>query len=259
MKLSLKEIHAIETEMLREVAAICERHGILYFLAYGSLIGAVRHKGPIPWDPDVDILVPHHHFEQFIKLVRAELSEKFFLDYFDVNPEYPALMPRIALKGYSSYTLHLDVFRLVGVPANTEERETYRKKARHYRNIFLYKKSNARYFVNYSWKRKYYRMLMKMVYAPISISSLIKKYNSHCGKYAYDDSEMVLNINGGYEKKEFIQRSFFGNGILMHYLDFQVRVPENYHEFLEHFYGDYMQFPPKEQQVTLEEYEIREL
>lgn len=259
MKLSLEEIHGIETEMLREVASICERHQILYFLAYGSLIGAVRHKGPIPWDPDVDILVPHHHFEQFIKVVRAELSEKFELDYFDMNSDYPALLPRIAMKGYSSKILHLDVFRLVGIPAAETERETYRKKARHYRDVFLYKKSNARYFVNYSWKRKYYRMLMKLVYAPISTSSLIKKYKNHCGKYAYDESEVVLNINGGYGKKEFIQRSFFGNGVLMDYLDFQVRVPENHHDFLVHFYGDYMQFPPKEEQVASNEYEIREL
>lgn len=81
MKLTIQEIQTIETEMLKEVHDICERNGIDYFLAYGSVLGAVRHGGPIPWDTDLDIIVPIDQFSKFENLMYEELPEKFYLEY----------------------------------------------------------------------------------------------------------------------------------------------------------------------------------
>src|SRR5690554_3534688 len=129
MKLTLKELQGLETEMLKEVAEICEKHHIDYFLAYGSLLGAIRHNGPIPWDTDVDIVIPFAQLALFLKVVREELSDKFYVDFHDTNKNYLRFFPRIGMSGYESRQLHLDVFLITGAPKHKEEQKILKDKA----------------------------------------------------------------------------------------------------------------------------------
>ena len=115
LKLTLKEIQEVETEMVREISRICKEHKIPYFLHCGSALGAVRHHGPIPWDSDVDVIVPYHRCRDFCDAMRRNLPEKFCLYFHDTDPHYVALFPRIGLAGYSSKIMHVDVFRLIGI------------------------------------------------------------------------------------------------------------------------------------------------
>ena len=72
--ISIEEIKKIETDILDEVVAFCNQNGLRYFLAYGTLLGAVRHKGFIPWDDDIDIHMPRPDYERFLKLKRFKLG-----------------------------------------------------------------------------------------------------------------------------------------------------------------------------------------
>ena len=88
MKLSLQELQDLETEMLKVVAEICERHNIDYYLAYGTALGAVRHQGPIPWDNDADIALPNYQLDCFIEVMNRELPDKFYLRFITIFPYF---------------------------------------------------------------------------------------------------------------------------------------------------------------------------
>ena len=71
-KLTLDEIKSIEINILSYVASLCEKHNLRYFLAYGTLIGAIRHKGFIPWDDDIDIAMPRDDYNRLLDIMRCE-------------------------------------------------------------------------------------------------------------------------------------------------------------------------------------------
>lgn len=258
MKLTLNELQDYETEMLKEVSEICDRNNIKYFLSYGSLIGAIRHEGPIPWDVDADIVIPFNQLEWFLKIVRKELSSKFYIDFHDTNKDYLLFFPRVGVTGYSTKQLHLDIFLIVGAPDNEKEQIKMKNRANYLTYIMRYK--NLKYggfeFHKISLKAKLvvYIRAFFMIFVPKK--KLIKKFEKLCRRYPYESSETIVNIAGGYYMKEFIPKKFYGKGVLKNYAGLQIRVPELYHEYLQHFYGDYMEFPPEEERATQPYYYI---
>lgn len=258
MKLTLQELQALETEMLKEVSEICQRNNIDYYVVYGSLLGAVRHKGTIPWDTDVDIAVPESQLPNFIEVVRAELSDKFYLNFYDVNKSYVNMYPRIGLKGYSTKLLHLDVYRIVGAPHNKKEQQEFKKKANYLSYILHYKNLKEGYFafnkINLKEKLVIYIRAFFMIF--VSKKKLIRKIENLCTLYPFDTSKITVNISGGYGEKEFISKELYGQGALAEYEGISIRIPEKYLEYLEHFYGHYMQLPPKKEQQTKDFYHI---
>ncbi len=259
MQLTIKEIQHYETEILKEVATICKKHNLTYYLAYGSVLGAVRHQGPIPWDSDIDIAVPVHQMTKFIAIMRKELSEEYYLDYFDTNVYYPFLFPRIGLKGYSTNILHIDVFKLVGIPSNSTEQIKFKKKVLPYNTLFKYKNIHQKYGAQFSLKGKIFYSLIKLFLSPISNKYIVNRFNQLANKYTYKTSDFIMNINGEYGDREFIPKNFYGTGTVSKYANIEVTIPEKHHEYLSHFYIDYMKLPPKEEQKVSSSYKITEI
>lgn len=256
MELSLKEFQNIETEMLQEVSRICEKHEIQYFLAYGSVLGAIRHQGPIPWDLDIDIIVPYHQLSDFISIVRKELSTKFFLDFHDINKYYTATFPRIGLKGFSTVNLHIDVFIASGLPNSLLQQRSILKNANRLRKIHFYKLANEKYRGKLSLKTKIIYFVYKIFYSYIRINRLRRKFYELCAKYPYDQSDFIFNPGGSYGLKEVIPKSFLGNSSLKEYSSLQVRVPEYYTHYLKHFYNDFMELPSENQRKVSNKYSL---
>lgn len=95
---SIKQCQAKGLEMLLEVDRICNKHNIMYFLDSGTLLGAVRHNGFIPWDDDVDIAMLRTDYEAFLKVCQDELDSRYFLQTNETDPFYPFAMARILYK-----------------------------------------------------------------------------------------------------------------------------------------------------------------
>ena len=88
-----------ELEILYEIDRVCKKHSITYTLTYGSLLGAIRHKGFIPWDDDVDIAMTREQFECFKEICKCELSDGFFYQCNETDPEYFHLVDKIRING----------------------------------------------------------------------------------------------------------------------------------------------------------------
>ena len=88
-----------QLSILEEVDRICKKHGIGYWLDGGSLLGAVRHGGFIPWDDDFDIALPRDDYEQFLALAKEKLSDRYLLMNFEENNNYPLMTTRLMIRG----------------------------------------------------------------------------------------------------------------------------------------------------------------
>ena len=125
----LRRIQQIETDVLCEVDRICQKHQIKYVLGFGTLIGAVRHQGFIPWDDDVDICMMRKDYERFKDICRTELNPKYFYQSKDTDPEYYHLFDKIRVNGtvfkedlIAEHDIHhgvyIDIFPMDYVPDN---------------------------------------------------------------------------------------------------------------------------------------------
>lgn len=259
MKLTINELQAIETEIVKEVADICKRNNIDYFLHCGSALGAIRHGGTIPWDTDVDVIVPYNQYEAIINVLRSELSDKFYVDYYDNNKDYPALFARVGLKGYTTKILHIDIFKLVGISSDINQQRKFTKKARLYRNLYLPQKVKEKYYGKITFQYRVVVTLMKLVLYPISTKKLIKKFEKLCNLFPFEHTEFVTNPSGHYGVKNILPKSYYGKGTYVNYAGVEVKIPEQYDAYLRHYYGNYMQLPPENKRKVKDCYDIIEL
>ena len=128
-----RDIQLQELEILKEVKRICDLHKIRYYLSSGTLLGAVRHKGFIPWDDDIDIMMPPDDYIRFLEVATSELGEEFFLQTYETDPYFYASFAKIRKNGTAMmrwnderYHIHhgiwLDIFPIIYVKSDSDYR-----------------------------------------------------------------------------------------------------------------------------------------
>jgi lipopolysaccharide cholinephosphotransferase len=125
-----RELSATQEKLLRlasYIHSICEDSGIWYSLAAGSVLGAVRHGGFIPWDSDLDIFVRITDLARFREAIMSTLPSEFRYYAWDREPNYHPAFDRLAYKGVSHYEVHVDIFPLIGVPEEPRKRDLFIK------------------------------------------------------------------------------------------------------------------------------------
>lgn len=133
----LERLHRVLLLMLKDFAALCDRHGLRWFVAYGTAIGAVRDKGFIPWDDDVDICMPREDLDRLVAIVQAGADDRYSVMNAQTNPTYPLATTRLMLNGTEfrdaalqtvdfESCIFLDLFPLDNVP---DDERLYRKQA----------------------------------------------------------------------------------------------------------------------------------
>ena len=148
-ELNMNEIKRIELDVLLNVADFCEKNGLTYFLAYGTLIGSIRHKGFIPWDDDIDIMMPREDYNRFMQIFNDEMKET---PYFAVNPcsnqssqSFVKVGNKNTIKlepeySYKGAMIDIDVFPIDGMPANEAEYDGWYKKMYQIYTAYFYQK-----------------------------------------------------------------------------------------------------------------------
>lgn len=274
---NLNKIHQIQLEMLKEFHNFCTENKLRYFIIGGTLLGAVRHGGFIPWDDDVDIGMPRKDFIRLQKLW-SEKAPKHLQLFYDLTGKSPYYMPKIMnlkTKVYYPYAfkethVYIDVFPFDGTSpiklvrnSNvyvlyfliklylwiSEEGWLFLKRFRHSTNKVIKKIKRQASFIIFSFIR------LLPFRLPERIRKLIETLAS---KYDYDNSEYVVNYYGMYRKREIVKREWLEPQVLIKFEDMELYAPKDWHSYLTHIYGDYMTPPPPEKRVN-HSLEIKEI
>lgn len=256
--LSLQEIKLAELEILIEFDRTCRENNLNYSLAGGTLLGAVRHKGFIPWDDDIDVCMPRPDYEKFKEIFNRNIaSDNYYLtDDNGKNAEYPFLKLQfkkieIVENGFNEVqNLWVDIFPVDGLPSNKKKVKSIYKKSSLYRKIIVFDK----------WKslNEYGGRHNKFVAFLINV--FVKLYGAHRAirnsiklalKYKYEESDYVGAITWGcYGVGERMLKSEYEQYTEMEFEGQKFSVMGCWDSYLHGIYGDYMQLPPEDKRVT---------
>lgn len=238
--ISVEERKKIQLQILIEVDLFCREHGIKYMIAYGTLLGAIRHKGYIPWDDDIDINMPINDMIRFKNEFHSET-----LKYCDVDtePHYEYSFSRIAYtptyskKGLISrkYGICIDLYPVVGLPDTKEKIEQFFKETKELLTIRM-KKINRR---NHAVK-------LLPINSILGFDDLMRKYRDQIFKYPYEGSKYFFHNGGPIAWYQVFDYDVFENQVEVEFEGHKFMAPANYHEYLTQCYHDYMTLPPED-------------
>lgn len=273
--LSLDEQKKIMLDLLKKLIQFLDDNGLKYTLAFGTLIGAVRHKGFIPWDDDVDIAMPYDDYKKMISLLRnKEISENVRFSCHETNPNHlwafgkvydttTKLDEKIFLNRYAgrqeslNFGLYIDVFPIYPAPDGVKEQVEFEKEIR----------ANYKRMIHASRKVVFPKgcvnAVKKMIYdfsfilsRLIGIDYFLRKHDRLISRYVKANTNTVCS-NIVIKKFAFLDKSIYDDTVLVPFENLYARIPANYDVVLKNMYGDYMKLPPENQRrshVRLVEY-----
>lgn len=270
----LRKVQLAQLEIAKEVKRVCEENNIKYFLDSGTLLGAVRHKGFIPWDDDMDIGMLREEYNKFIKIAPQKLSDAYYLQTWDTDEYYANAFAKVRKKNtiYAEYNcryskvgneLYIDIFPYDVYPDVSKKRKKQGKKVNLYRCTLLIKNGV------YPWKAtggrlKNFGRFIK--YLPYLISSLFmykknikEKYLRAMYMYNNEDSEYLYEQAGSASYgKWIVPRKCFEKYSELVFEDTSFSCPVDSELYLKSVYGDYMKLPPEEKRMNRHNiYEIK--
>ena len=261
---NMELLHQVDLEITRAVVDICDRHGLTYYMLGGTMLGAIRHKGFIPWDDDVDLGMPRDDYETFLKLAEQELPEHMKVVNYRNDPNYMYYITRILHTqtkveeeriGNDNRFTHasIDIFPIDGTPNNPIVRKIYFFRVLYHRALMslCYKDS-----IDRQRKRSAKERTLLWVMERIPVEKFTTPYKQKCKidkllrKQKVAGSRYIGNIMGAYRTREIVPAEFYGKGAMYTFEDMQLRGLERYDDYLRYTYGDYMQLPPEESRKT---------
>ena len=248
-------------EMLEWFHSYCSNNGLKYFAVGGSMLGAVRHGGFIPWDDDIDVALPRPDYEKLLQFFSDREGQYFLESPYTGNSDYLYSYAKLYDTGTTlvEHTrrdckrgLYIDVFPLDGIGDTDQEVDKNFSKVDRL-NMFLmtrtcaYEKrrglaKNAAIFAS--------RLIPSFV---VNDKKLSIKVDKTASSFGYD-KKYVANLMGAYRRKEVMEKKIFGKPTEYKFENITVYGVEHYEEFLTHIYGDWRKLPPEEKRKTAHNY-----
>lgn len=264
----MNELQSKLVDMLAWFHKFCEENELRYYIIAGTMLGAVRHGGFIPWDDDIDVGMPRSDYEKLRKLSLEQPKIKYMFEYPSLaNTEYPFLWAKLydtttTLVEKQKYTIkrgiYIDIFPLDGIGNSMNEA------IKNYEPIK--RSTNLNFMISCSVlkRRKWYKNCLILIGG--SIASLVvnkpklaKKIDDSCKRFDFDSCKIVSNLMGGAHEKGLVKREYFGKPTEIKFENLTVYGLENPDLYLKSMYGDYMKLPPKEAQISYHDSEILDL
>ena len=248
-------------ETFRAFDAFCKRHQIQYYTAGGTLIGAVRHKGLIPWDDDVDVWMLRKDYERFLTF-RGQVEGHYdIMDSRDENYWLLSLAKFVdtdttlwEFEHYPCITgVYIDIFPLDECDADKAMalRKEYDETS--FKLTYAMAKHSLRQFVTLLSHRDlgtFKSYLKDSLYYRPRYQKYLQEYEACVQKIKTSKGEMYVAFDGLYQEREIYKKEWLAEIVKLPFEDMEVDAPVGYHEILTQVYGDYMQLPPVEKRVS---------
>lgn len=257
-------LHQVDLDIAKAVVSLCDRHGLTYFMLGGTMLGAIRHKGFIPWDDDIDFGMPRDDYERFLEIAPKELPEHLKVVNYRNDPNFMYYITRVQdidtkvvekrIQDDTKYThASIDIFPIDGTPNNALLRKIYFFRVLYHRALMAlcYKDS-----IDTERKRSRKERLLIWVMMRIPTEKFTTAYKQKCKidkllrKQDVKKSKYIGNIMGAYRTREIVPATYYGKGAYYPFEDTQFRGLEQYDAYLTDTYGDYMQLPPEGSRKT---------
>lgn len=256
----LRKAQLLMLKILKEVHRICEKNGIHYFLSDGTLIGAIRHNGFIPWDDDLDIGMLRIDYEKFKAVVQTELSEEFIFQSVETDRGYAIPFAKIMLKNTkwletatkSKKTnkdmqgIYIDIFPYDKIPSDLDMQKKHYLKFKFWNSLIFRKDKYKNFSMCKESDHKSIFFIMQILSWILSLKLCILKRESICMKYEYLENNFVVTKYGGNFYKNQNPYEAFARLVPHRFEDSDFYVPAAYDSILTKLYGNYMELPPAE-------------
>ena len=254
---TLKHLQSLELMILKDFIKICEENNLTYYMYAGSLLGAVRHNGFIPWDDDLDVVMFRDDFEKFKEIFIASQNDKYELLCNETHRDYFHLLAKLMLKGTKfeeswvnqvdfHIGINMDIFVLDDLSDNNFKRNYQLKKSFFYNKLLIMSKIKLDDlpFVTKVITHTGYHILNLFRIKP---STLNKRCLNFLKKYKNSNAKCVFDISATAEEyPQIFSKDDFKDIQKIQFEDINVNIPSGYDNILKSLYGDYMQLPPKE-------------
>lgn len=261
----MNELQQKERDLLKQYIDFCDKHNLKYFLMAGTLLGAIRHKGFIPWDDDIDVAMPREDYDKFCELAAKEFTGDTFFQSYKTDKNFPYVFSKLRdsnttfiEKVYKhvdmNHGVYLDIFPLDGISKHNANKYWLHIKIYLQALIWflgwpvvLFRKPRLKFFLTdilidiivlpfflfriNNWSKKAYEKILKSI--PFKKAKLVA--NIQCGDYR--------------NKKNIYPKELLDEVIDWPFEDLICKVPKEYDKFLTLSYGDYMKLPPKSKQI----------
>ncbi len=256
-ELKIDEIREIQIMLLDEVVKFCEQKKLRYFLGYGTLLGAIRHRGYIPWDDDIDLIMPRPDYEKLISSY-SSLSSQFKIYSQTTDCDYYLPFAKFSHENtvfremtdvvYNKIGVNIDIFPIDGLSSDESNRTKSVKKQKIWRNILNLK------FISISKNRSLLKNIVlvigKAAFWNVDYRKVVKKMNEYASIHPFDSSQLVGCTVWNYGEREIMERRIFSDSISVEFEGKNYLAPADYKKYLENLYGDYMKLPPIEKRNT---------
>lgn len=240
------QLYTLDT--LKEFHKVCEANNIPYQLAYGSLLGAIRDNGQIPWDYDVDVFVPYDKKQCLVDALKRDLDKDYYFYCPEISSKCRHYIMRVCPKQFRSEGLHVDVFYIIGAPDDKNERDKFKKQVRLLSKIRFHKLVNCRE-ESAGNKRRFFSLLMnKLRYFFVPLKWVDAEHSKLCERYNIGNADILVEASTFSCDFDF-PRAWLESTIIYCCSNGDYRVPENYEEVLTLLFGNYKSIPALETRI----------
>lgn len=264
-ELSVDEVKKVQLDILKAVDKWCKDNGIKYFMTCGTLLGAVRHKGYIPWDDDIDIVMLRPDYERFISEFNKNRDDNLSVLHYSIDPQFPYEFAKIQdtrtkIEENSGVTydlgINIDLFVLDNLGADPNDAEKLAKKLKFPMSIFSIKLIVKNKYHTRTLAKRIGVDVLKALASPFTVNWCVNRFNTIAKSHADEEQgEYLAGLSSrSFNPKQKYRYEWFKDTVELKFEDCVLSAPIGYDEVLTVLYGDYMCLPPVEKQVTHHDY-----